>query len=54
MDNVNSSDILCSIDNGMLKIMLNRPKNKNAITIAVSNISFESWNIIQYYIIVQM
>ncbi|KAK1127055.1 hypothetical protein K0M31_004664 [Melipona bicolor] len=35
MDNKNSSDILCSIDNGMLKIVLNRPKNKNAITIAM-------------------
>ncbi|CAD1479197.1 unnamed protein product, partial [Heterotrigona itama] len=35
MDNENSSDILCSIKNGMLKIVLNRPKKKNAITIAM-------------------
>lgn len=45
MDNKNSSDILCSINDGMLKIVLNRPKNKNAITIAVSNILLKCWNI---------
>lgn len=37
MDNKNLSDILCSVDNGILNIRLNRPKNKNAITISVSN-----------------
>ncbi|CAK9832174.1 Enoyl-CoA delta isomerase 2 [Anthophora retusa] len=33
MENTNPSDILYSVENGMLKIVLNRPKRKNAITI---------------------
>lgn len=35
MDNKNLSDILCSVDNGILNIRLNRPKSKNAITISM-------------------
>ncbi|XP_054014942.1 enoyl-CoA delta isomerase 3, peroxisomal-like [Hylaeus anthracinus] len=32
METKNSSDILCSLENGIQKIVLNRPKKKNAIT----------------------
>ncbi|XP_017789362.1 PREDICTED: enoyl-CoA delta isomerase 3, peroxisomal, partial [Habropoda laboriosa] len=32
MENKNSSDVLYSVDNGMLKIILNRPEKKNAIS----------------------
>lgn len=37
MEYENSSDIICCVENGLLKITLNRPEKKNAITNSVCN-----------------
>lgn len=36
MDGEDTSDILCSVENGIQKIVLNRPKKMNALTTFVS------------------